>query len=257
MLAPCIEEAALIQGPVLDLRRRLVQLLAEWPDHPVLLQLAGICDRLLSLPVNCTLKTALTGVELLLARAQLWEETAAKHVTLGPLLAQLVALSRRWRKLELGSWRSLLQRTVARFSEGAAQAWFHLYRILVDSTNPVGDVTLAVEQFVQASPLGEFAARLALLATFERQLAAMAAPALAGGAPPERRRELAVALFNVRRYYAQFQPHVQRTIGDGVALLEKDLQVRADCHKYRLFCLLHPIQVASDVVSSVLGVRCS
>jgi midasin len=56
--------------PVKAVQARLDALLAEWPDHPLLTQLAGICARVLSLPLAAPLKQALTGVELLLARAQ-------------------------------------------------------------------------------------------------------------------------------------------------------------------------------------------
>ncbi len=37
----------LLQGPVRAVRARLTELLAEWPDHPLLVQLAAIADRLL------------------------------------------------------------------------------------------------------------------------------------------------------------------------------------------------------------------
>ncbi len=47
----CVEEAALLQGPVCAVKARLVQLLAEWPEHPVLVQLLAICDRLTGMPV--------------------------------------------------------------------------------------------------------------------------------------------------------------------------------------------------------------
>jgi hypothetical protein len=51
--------------------RRLVTLLAEFPEHPVLAQLMAIASRCLGLPAATTpLKIALTGLELLLARAQ-------------------------------------------------------------------------------------------------------------------------------------------------------------------------------------------
>lgn len=64
------------------------------------------------------LKAALTGLELLLARAQLWQETAAKHVSLGAQLEAVASLAGRWRKLELASWRRLLQRTIRHYAEG-------------------------------------------------------------------------------------------------------------------------------------------
>ena len=71
------------------------------------------------MPVDSALKAALTGLELLLARAQLWQETAAKHVSLGTHLEAVASLAGRWRKLELASWRRLLQRTITQYAQGA------------------------------------------------------------------------------------------------------------------------------------------
>lgn len=50
---------------------------------------------------------------------QVWEETAAKHVSLAAQLQQVAALASRWRQLELASWKGLLHRTVERFAQGA------------------------------------------------------------------------------------------------------------------------------------------
>lgn len=52
------------------LEARLHSLLADYPDHPILQQLRAIAVRLLALPLQSPLKAALTGAELLLARAQ-------------------------------------------------------------------------------------------------------------------------------------------------------------------------------------------
>ena len=95
-----------------------MQLLEDWPEHPGLLALSAVIDRLLGLPVSAPLKAVLTGVELLLAKAQLWEETAARHVSIAPQLAPLSALATRWRRLELAGWRGLLD--VARRRSAAA-----------------------------------------------------------------------------------------------------------------------------------------
>lgn len=56
------------------------------------------------------LKAIMTGVELLLGRAQQWEVTAAKHVSLAAPLDTLLSLVGRWRKLELEGWRSLMKK---------------------------------------------------------------------------------------------------------------------------------------------------
>lgn len=44
---PAVEEARLLQAPVLDLRTRLAELLSEWPENANLIQLDAICSRLL------------------------------------------------------------------------------------------------------------------------------------------------------------------------------------------------------------------
>jgi midasin len=84
---------ALVVAPVAATRAKITALLVEWPDHPLLSQLAEICDRVLQLPLSSPLKQALTGLELLLARAQTWEEGAAAHVSLKDQLALCAKLA--------------------------------------------------------------------------------------------------------------------------------------------------------------------
>ena len=41
-----VGEAALLMAPIAALQTRLHELLAEWPDNPLLTQLLAICDRI-------------------------------------------------------------------------------------------------------------------------------------------------------------------------------------------------------------------
>lgn len=68
--------------------------------------------------MSLPLKTAMTGLELLLARAHLWDDTAAKHVSLTQQLRPLEGLAGRWRRLELASWQGLLRRVAIRHAQG-------------------------------------------------------------------------------------------------------------------------------------------
>ena len=70
------------------------------------------------LPIQAPLKTVMTGMELLIDRSQLWEQSAAKHVSLGDHLAGLTALTRRWRQFELASWQALLQHALSQHAAG-------------------------------------------------------------------------------------------------------------------------------------------
>jgi len=62
---------------------------------------------------------------------QVWEETAAKYVSVGAELAAVAGLATRWRRLELASWRGTLARVAAVHAAGARHSWFHLYQVLV------------------------------------------------------------------------------------------------------------------------------
>lgn len=220
---PRAEEAVLAQEPLENLRHRLGELLQEWPDHPVLMQLDAIADRILNMSATAPLKGLLTGLELLLARALVWEETAAKHVTLGAHLKAIAALATRWRKLELDSWRALLHRTAERSVLDAQMGWFHLHRILLLGDSPVPEVAKVLEDFIQNAPVGEYSTRLDLLRTFHHHLG-QAATDTEDPNQATRWRKLAAILYNVYRYYAQFLGAVQATVAAGMAPLEKDLK---------------------------------
>eukprot|EP00775_Hariotina_reticulata_P010385 gene10385-10543_t len=113
----------------------------QFPDH--FAAFADLADRLFGLPLTVPLKQALTGLELLLARAQVWEETAAKHVSLKQQLTSIAGLATRWRKLELASWKGLLDRVQATHAAGAYQSWYHLYRLLILGQAADGEVIAA------------------------------------------------------------------------------------------------------------------
>ena len=72
----------------------------------------------IGLPLTCALKTAMTGVELLVDRAQLWEQSAAKHVSIGTHLENLLSLARRWRQIELSAWKLLSQHVIDKSAQG-------------------------------------------------------------------------------------------------------------------------------------------
>jgi len=61
----------------------------------------------------------MTGLELLLARSQLWQESAAKHVSIAPQLERLAALALRWRRMQLHAWRHTIYKLKTRHAAGA------------------------------------------------------------------------------------------------------------------------------------------
>ena len=88
------------------------------PFHPLPVLLHSDHYALAGLPAQSALKAVMTGVELLLARAQLWQTTAAQRVSLQEQLQPLGSLAARWRRLELQAWHNLLDDARARHAAG-------------------------------------------------------------------------------------------------------------------------------------------
>ena len=64
MEAPAPAEAGLLEAPVQALEDRLQQLLADWPEHPILSQLAALCQRLTGALPNMVSCRAMTPCKL-------------------------------------------------------------------------------------------------------------------------------------------------------------------------------------------------
>ena len=172
----CPGEVALMEGPVREVEARVRELLSAWPDHPGLGQLAALCVRLHGMPCGCPLREAMVGLELLLSKGQAWEETAAKHVSLGPALVSASALAQRWRRLELAGWEGAVERAREAHAALAHRGWFHLVGLVLgesSNSNSNGDegVVPSIEHFLQTSTAGQFRRRLSMLWAFSAHLA--------------------------------------------------------------------------------------
>lgn len=214
-----IQEASRLQYPLKRILSRIYELLEEWPDHPILEQLARIGNKILEISLSSPLKTFSTGVELMLNKAQIWEETAAKHVTLKEHLQPLISIATSWRELELKSWKGLLDRVRKDIRNGAWESWFHIFGIINTKVDSMTDFINTVDSFVQNSSVGQFEERLKILRSFASFLV---------NAPREKSTKdqdsiLSNILYNLERYYSQFQQQVDEYINREMVPLEKDL----------------------------------
>ncbi len=128
----------------------------------------------------------------------MWEETAAKHVTIKAQLAAIAGLATRWRRLELTSWRGTLAAVARTHAAGAHRLWFHLHQLLLiqplqatldaapdtaPDAAPAGAAAATdaapawfkgtvstLEAFMQTSTIGEYSTRLQLLRSFAAQI---------------------------------------------------------------------------------------
>ena len=226
----------LSQAPVGAVQRRLQELLIEWPEHPLLVQLQAICSRILLLPACGSLKAALTGVELLLSRAQTWEEGAASHVSLSSQLQSCAALAMRWRAAEVNAWPHALAAVTRAAADAANATWFPLYRLMFNVAPPeqpaeaavwLRSIATALEEYLRGASLGEFERRVALLWLFHGHVSLDAASSPAW-AP------LAALLCTLHRYYRQFVVDVNRVLDAARLPIEAKLKDHVKLAKWEV-----------------------
>lgn len=70
-----------------------------------------IIDRVLAFPVSSPVSRFLTGLEILLAKLQEWEENAHKGVSLADHSQAVTRVIVTWRRLELNVWKEFLANT--------------------------------------------------------------------------------------------------------------------------------------------------
>ncbi|XP_075869163.1 midasin [Nelusetta ayraudi] len=216
--------------PVLEqlgaaVRRRL----EEWPEHPALVQLTVVVDRILAFSLASPLAKFLNGLEILLSKAQDWENNASRSVSLRVELEQVTQLIIQWRKLELSCWSSSLDNVMKRHTEKSTRHWFSLYqlveRYLVEQSQDADEqverlslpsVSSTLQAFMEGSTLGQYHTRLAMLLGFHCHL--LLVPSQPG------QESLASLLWNLHRYYSQFSDCVQTRVAQLRQPIEKELK---------------------------------
>jgi hypothetical protein len=191
-------------------------------------QLSVCLDRnvLTDAHTDAPLKDTMVGVELLVARLQIWQDHNASEregTSLASHQAPLAALSARWRRLELCSWSVHISKVLEREERGAWVHWFHLYGLLFGSPqSPPEPATVlpVIEQFVQTSPVGQFMSRLGLLTLCAAHCFVNAAIGRRGY------KELGYCLSNMAAYYAQHAKAVHAAMEENLSPVRKELKVQ-------------------------------
>ncbi|KAJ3255785.1 hypothetical protein HK103_006043 [Boothiomyces macroporosus] len=213
-----VYQARKLKPVILSYESALNKALAHWPSHAVLNNLALICRRIISFPVTSPIMKLLTGLELLLVKSEDWENYSSKEFSLKSELLEVTNLIIQWRKLELETWRELLEIENRKCSERAAAHWFHLWKIVIGlagnkeadlAANDIcKDVLQSLDEFLVTSSIGEFKARMKMIESFRNYM--QSTNSIHNG--------IAIiefvqnALNNVHAFYQQFVPMIDQSI---------------------------------------------
>ncbi|XP_042126882.1 midasin [Peromyscus maniculatus bairdii] len=225
---PNVAEARQCQPVLQGFSEAVNQLLEEWPEHPVLQQLLVVMDRIRGFPLSSPISKLLNGLEILLAKAQDWEENASRALSLRKHLDLVSQMIIRWRKLELNCWSMSLDNTMRRHTEKSTKHWFSIYQMLekhmqerTEEQEDDKQMTLmllvsTLQAFIEGSSLGEFHVRLQMLLVFHCHVLLM--PQIEG------KDSLGSVLWNLYHFYKQFLDPVQAKIVELRSPIEKELK---------------------------------
>ncbi|KAF0023084.1 hypothetical protein F2P81_023714 [Scophthalmus maximus] len=200
--------------------------LDDWPEHPALIQLTVVMERIMAFSLASPLAKFLNGLEILLSKAQDWENNASRSVSLRKELEPVTMLIIQWRKLELN-----LDNAMKRHTEKSTKHWFSIYQLVeryleeqrmeANKDEEVEHLSLSsvsstLQAFMEGSTLGEFHTRLAMLLSFHCHL--LLVPNQPG------RESLSSLLWNLNKYYSQFSDCIQNKISQLRQPIEKELK---------------------------------
>ena len=223
---PCVVKALQCRPLLEKLRSRIDELLEEFPGFANLCDIRQLIERILGFTVTSPLMKLVTGIEMVLARCQEWEQNAHKGVSLNAEMTSLSELVIDWRKLELKCWRTCLDGIEKRVAADASKLWFHLYStistMLKRNSGQVSDmeqVQQTLRQFMESASLGQYESRLAMINAFVAHVI-QSTPS----GRNEEQQQLLCILWHTALFYGQFSGQVERKRRTLKAPVEKKLR---------------------------------
>ena len=107
-------------------KSKIGELLAneEFVNHPLLLELLKLIDKLESFNLNDPVMKYLTGIEILLGKSESWKRIAPKVHSMEAELKQLSTLVIEWRKMELKYWLDSIDVEHLKIKKKTSFLWF-------------------------------------------------------------------------------------------------------------------------------------
>ena len=209
-------EAAKLRPLLMPLLARVEGLLEQWPEHPSLVIVAQVIERVFKFHITAPMARLLSGLESILLKTEIWEANAHKGVSLGGELTAeaestnlLVKIKKQiveWRKLELHEWKNCLE--LVQYTEAVKSKlkwWPHMYECLTKEdwdSESITSLTGLLKDLMDNSTLGDYESKLMLLLAFYRHLLL----SKSGNT------SVTNIIFNVYNYFKQFLPFVKEAL---------------------------------------------
>ncbi|CAE7306236.1 mdn1 [Symbiodinium natans] len=216
-----------LAAPLAALLTRVRDLLAQFEEHPSLLAIEGLVEKMMALNLlQTTPMVIVTMLELLLGRVVVWEEAASRHVSLQAQTQPLKALVVSLRERQLLEWKGLRQIRERFWERNSSKWWLHLIGLLseaADSRSLVDELL----RFMRTAPLGEFRTRLQMLRAAARlQMEAEGNTSMAG-----------LVAHHVWNFSRKWLPAIEKELAKAQQAMEKEVQdlvkiVRWDLSNY-------------------------
>ncbi|EJD43593.1 P-loop containing nucleoside triphosphate hydrolase protein [Auricularia subglabra TFB-10046 SS5] len=216
------------------LDERLSSLVDAWPEQMVLRDIQGRCRAVHALDLQSPVAKVLSALELLLLHCDDWERYANRENSLKVEQQSMTSLIVEWRRLELSYWSRLLGAELRSCRAGVADWWFHLYEMVVRGAvaaaedeeataadNYVPTVVPLLDSYAITGPVGQFDARLDLIASFAVFLRRLANAKQ--GSVSHILQRLARVLSTMHAYYVQFLPACRSSIADDRVKIEREI----------------------------------
>ncbi|KAM9966569.1 hypothetical protein ACTFIR_006789 [Dictyostelium discoideum] len=221
-----ISEIGIIREPLISFRKRVFELLVEYPEQANLTLMVKLIDRLMTYPATDPLAKILTGLELLLRKSLEWESFASKAVSIQNHLNEISSLIVRWRKLEIESWPSIFQSQEKEAEVKALKSWFILYDLINDepSSPELEDENLSknfhtLQQYLYSSSLGDFLTRIELLKSFYKQLNSTI-KLIGTSKNTNYKQKLSDIIYNIFKYFENFISRFEDRLAKSIKPIE-------------------------------------
>ncbi|KAK5577473.1 hypothetical protein RB653_002414 [Dictyostelium firmibasis] len=223
---PNISEIGIIREPLISFRKRVLELLIEYPEQANLTLMVKLIDRLMTYPATDPLAKILTGLELLLRKSLEWESFASKAVSIQSHLNEVSSLIVRWRKLEIESWPSIFQSQEKEAEVKALKSWFILYDLINDEPSSaeleadnLSKNFHTLQQYLYSSSLGDFLTRIELLKSFYKQLNSTI-KLIGTSKNTDYKQKLSDIIYNIFKYFENFISRFEDRLAKSIKPIE-------------------------------------